>query len=221
MGALLLLLVGSAGSHAIAASQNATPSIAQEPASAKLRPGLLKLGYAERGPHETGAKSDAAEGGEHGWAGTIAKAVNFAILVAILAYFLRSPIATYLRTRSETIRKDLVDAANLRQEAERQLSDVRSQLAALPAELAVLRQRGVDELAGERARMQAATTRVREQLLERTRRDIDVQFRQARRALVEHTADLAVGLARKRIEQEITPEDQRRLVDRYAAGVGA
>jgi F-type H+-transporting ATPase subunit b len=198
MCALLIGFAGSVGARA-AAPSDATTSVAQE--------------------HGTGAKGEAAEGGEHGWAGTIAKAVNFAILIAVLAYYLRSPIATHLRTRGETIRKDLVDAANLRKEAERQLSDVRSQLAALPAELAVLRQRGEEELAGERARMQAATARVREQLLERTRRDIDIQFRQARRALVEHTADLAVGLARKRIERDITPDDQQRLVDRYAAGV--
>ena len=197
--AVLIGFAAPSGSRLVAASPDATASIAQE--------------------HETGAKGEQAEGGEHGWAGTIAKAVNFALLVGALVYFLRSPIATHLRTRSETIRKDLVDAANLRTEAERQLSDVRSQLAALPAELSLLRQRGEEELAGERARMQAATARVREQLLERTRRDIDFQFRQARRALVEHTADLAVGLARKRIERDITPEDQARLVDRYAAGV--
>src|SRR5262245_7562786 len=191
MCALVIGLAASFAPRADAASPNPSTSVAQ---------------------HETGAKGESAEGGEHGWAGTIAKAVNFAILVAVLAYYLRSPIATHLRTRSETIRKDLVDAANLRKEAERQLSDVRSQLAALPAELAVLRKRGEEELAGERGRMQAATARVREQLLERTRRDIDLQFRQARRALVEHTADLAVGLARKRIETEITPDDQKRLV---------
>jgi F-type H+-transporting ATPase subunit b len=196
--AALIGLAGSFATRAVAASSNAAASIAQ---------------------HEAGAKAESSEGGEHGWAGTIAKAVNFALLVGVLVYFLRSPIATHLRTRSETIRKDLVDAANLSKDAERQLSDVRSQLAALPAELALLRQRGEEELAGERARMQAATARVREQLLERTRRDIDIQFRQARRALVEHTADLAVGLARKRIERDITPEDQARLVDRYAAGV--
>jgi F-type H+-transporting ATPase subunit b len=200
MCALLIGLAGSFVTRAAAAPADATASIAQE--------------------HETaGAKGEAAGGEEHGWGGTIAKAVNFAVLVGVLVYFLRSPIATHLRTRSETIRKDLVDAANLRKDAERQLSDVRSQLAALPAELAAVRQRGEEELAGERVRMQAATARVREQLLERTRRDIDIQFRQARRALVEHTADLAVGLARKRIEREITPEDQARLVDRYAAGV--
>ena len=69
--------------------------------------------------------------------------------------------------------------------------------------------------------MKAATEKVRAQLLERTRREIDFQFRQARRALQAHAADLAIKLARRRIEAAITPEDQLRLVDRYVAEVRA
>ena len=39
----------------------------------------------------------------------------------------------------------------------------------------------------------------------------------ARRALIEHGAQLAVDVAQTRIVRTITPEDQLRLVDRYAA----
>ncbi len=178
---------------------------------------VLVLGLAIlAGPLATPAWA-AAEGGSS-WA-AIARIVNFAALVGLLVYFLRTPIATYLRTRHETIRKDLVDAATLRSNAERQLSDVRSQLAALPSELETLRRLGQEELAGERGRMKAATEKVRAQLLERTHRDIDFQFRQARRALQAHAADLAIKLARRKIEAMITPEDQHRLVDRYVAEV--
>jgi F-type H+-transporting ATPase subunit b len=152
---------------------------------------------------------------------TIAKVVNFATLVGLLVYFLRSPLVTYLRTRGETIRKDLVDAADLRASAERQLSEVRARLAALPAELEALTRRGQDELGAERVRMTDATAREREKLVERTRRDIDVQFRLARRALVTHTAELAMTLARARVEASVTGDDQTRLIDRYAAEVRA
>jgi F0F1-type ATP synthase membrane subunit b/b' len=41
----------------------------------------------------------------------------------------------------------------------------------------------------------------------------------ARRALVEHAADLAVQVASARIQRTITPEDQARLVDRYASQI--
>jgi F0F1-type ATP synthase membrane subunit b/b' len=77
----------------------------------------------------------------------------------------------------------------------------------------------MDELAHERTRLQATTAAERVKLLDRTRRDIDLRFRVARRELVEHTADLAIRIARSRIEREITADDHARLVDRYAQEV--
>jgi F-type H+-transporting ATPase subunit b len=150
---------------------------------------------------------------------TIAKVVNFAALVGILGYFLRTPLSRYLVDRHAAIRKDLSDAQAVRASAEAQLAAVRARLSELPAELRALEARGREELAHERERMKAATAAEREKLLERTRREIDLQFRVARRDLVEHTADLAMSLTKARITQTITPDDQTRLIDRYAAEV--
>jgi F-type H+-transporting ATPase subunit b len=161
---------------------------------------------------------DAAEA-EGGWSSTIAKAANFAALAGLLTYFLKAPVAAYLRTRSETIRRDLTDAADLRAAAEQQLADVRARLAALPAELERLRRRGQEELVDERSRLAEATAREKQHVIDRTRREIDLQFRVARRHLLEHAAELSISLARTRIERDITPDDQARLIDRYAAEV--
>lgn len=171
-------------------------------------------------PQEAGATHEASEA-EHdaGWGPTIAKTINFAVLAGILVYFLRTPFAGYLTGRSETIRKDLVDAASLRTSSERQLAEVRERLARLPAEIDGLQRRGQEELAQERVRLADATARERDRVLERTRREIDAQFRAARRELLEHVADLSMKLARTRIEREITPEDQSRLIERYASEV--
>jgi F-type H+-transporting ATPase subunit b len=163
----------------------------------------------------------AAEGEGSGWGATIAKAVNFAILIGVLLYFLKTPIVQYLKSRGETIRKDLVDAASLRATAEQQLADVRTRLSALPAELDALRRRGEAELAAERGRLADATVREKAKVLDRTQREIDSQLRLARRNLTEHAAELAMTLARKRIERDITAEDQARLIDRYASEVRA
>jgi len=171
-------------------------------------------------PKEAAATSAEAHH-ESGWGATIAKAVNFAILVGVLTYFLKKHVVGYLKSRSETIRKDLVDAAGLRTTAEQQLAEVRTRLAALPAEIDTLRRRGQEELAAERVRLADATAQEKVKLLDRTQREIDSQFRVARRTLTEHAAELAMSLARKRVEREITPEDQARLIDRYASEVRA
>lgn len=161
-----------------------------------------------------------AEGAEgNSWAPTIAKIINFSILAAAVWYFGRSPIADYLRGRAEGIKKDLVDAKSLRATAEQQLAGVKDRLAKLPGELAALKAQGEQELAAEKVRLADATATERQRLIEQTRREIDLQSRLARRALVEHGVELSMSLAKTRIEKNITAEDQTRLVDRYAAGV--
>ena len=147
--------------------------------------------------------------------------VNLATLVAALVSILRSPIVGYLKNRGLAIRKDLADAAAMRSTAETQLSSVRSKLAGLPAELAELRRRGEEEVAGEQRRMKEAAAEERQHLISRARRDIDIQLRVARKSLLEHSAELAVSLTRDRVQREITPEDQARLVDRYSSEVRA
>lgn len=154
-----------------------------------------------------------------GWAPAIAKFINFAALAAIVVYFGRGPVGDYLRNRSATIRKDLVDAKALRADAEKQLGAVRERLAVLPRELADMKRRGEEELAAEKVRLADATANERQRLVDQTRRDIDLHSRLARRDLVNHSVELSMSIARTRIERDITPADQARLIDRYASGV--
>jgi F0F1-type ATP synthase membrane subunit b/b' len=58
-----------------------------------------------------------------------------------------------------------------------------------------------------------------ERLVDRARRDVELQFRVARRELIQHIAELSMTLARARIEREMTADDQTELIDRYAAQV--
>ena len=148
---------------------------------------------------------------------TIAKVVNFAILGGILVYFLKTPISTYLDTRSTHIRQDLVTAAELRSTATAQLADIDRKLQALPAELEKLRVQGEQDVKAEQARIAKAAADERERLIAQTHREIDARLRVAKRQLTEHAADLAIKIAEERIKRTITSDDQLRLVDRYAA----
>ncbi len=140
---------------------------------------------------------------------------NFAILFGGLWWFFKEPIASYLRDRHSSIRKDLVEAANVRTAAAAQLVEIERKLQALPAEIDALRRRGAEEIAAEQQRIGVAAAAERERLLEQTRREIEVQIRLAKRELVEHAADLSVQLAADRLRHEITLDDQDRLVTRY------
>jgi F-type H+-transporting ATPase subunit b len=144
---------------------------------------------------------------------------NFIIFVGILYYFLNQPIRDYLATRSSTIRKDLVEAAELKAAATAQLASIEQKLQALPGELNKLRTRGADDIKAEEARIAAQAAADRERLLEQTRREIDLQVRIAKQEILEHAANLSVQLASERIKKEVTPADHDRLVDRYLSQV--
>jgi F-type H+-transporting ATPase subunit b len=133
---------------------------------------------------------------------------------------LRSPLAGYLTNRDAQIRGDLVSAAEMKRAAAAQIDEIDRKMKALPGELEALQRQGVEEIAAEEARIQAAAAAERDRLLEQARREITLQIKVAERELVSHAADLAVGVATERIKKNITDEDQQRLVDRYVQQLG-
>lgn len=192
-----------------------TPESSHAPARAhdRIPVVVLTLAILALAPSE----AFAATGEHESIVPTIARLLNFAILVGVLVYFLRAPIAEYLRTRSGQIRQDLVTAADTRRTATAQLDEIQRRLAALPAELEALKVRGAEDIAAEEARIAEASRADRERLLAQTRREIEMRLQLARRELTEHAARLAVQVARDRITRTITTEDQLRLLDRYTA----
>jgi F-type H+-transporting ATPase subunit b len=170
---------------------------------------------AEAAPTRSSAAptEDANQG--RGVVDVLARVVNFALLAGTLFYLLRSPLRGYLEDRSTHIRSDLVNAAEMKRAAAAQLEEIDRRMRALPGELEALRTQGTQEIAAEEARILAAAAAERDRLLAQARREIDLQAKVAERDLVAHAADLAVGVASERIKKNITPDDQKRLVERY------
>jgi F-type H+-transporting ATPase subunit b len=172
--------------------------------------------------HEAAAAEQGAEERhDPGWMPTVWKAANFVILIGVLGYFLRAPLNGYLDGRIAKVREDLVTAAQTRETAVRQLAEIDAKLAALPGEIEALKKRGAEDLVAERARIEQAAQAERQRVLEHTRREIEMRLRVAKRELLELAANLAVNVAAERIRSTITPDDQTRLVDRYASQLKA
>jgi F-type H+-transporting ATPase subunit b len=161
------------------------------------------------------AAQESAEHHEASLADLFWPVVNFAILCAVLYYFLRQPLASYLQERGQAIRRDLVEAAAIKDAATAQLDEIDRKLKALPGEIDALRARGKAEIISEEQRITQQAVADRDRLIEQSRRDIDLQVRLAKRALTEHAADLAVQLASDRISHETTDSDHARLIVRY------
>ena len=162
-----------------------------------------------------GGHGEAAEHGESIWV-TLSRLANFAMLAGLLYWLGRKPLADHLASRHAQIRKDLVDAAEMRTTATARLAEIEAKLAALPAELDALRTRGAEELAAERSRIRAVAETERDRLVDQARREIATQTRNARATLRAEAATLAVDVAGTRLRQTLTPAEQSALVDQYA-----
>ena len=202
----------------ILALGHAVPAVAQEHVTPPTPPqGQSPLPEGAQPPHDADQAREAE--GDHGnpLVQMGARLLNFGVLAGLLVYFLRTPIADYLVSRSSQIRQALVTASETRATATAQLAEIEKKMQALPGELEALRRQGAADVKAEGERIAQAAVAERARLLEQTRREIDMRLRIARRELTEHAAQLAVQVAEIRIRRAITPDDQIRLVDRYAS----
>jgi len=160
------------------------------------------------------AASEGAAGHSEGipWVDLLKQAVNFAILAGALVYFLKKPIASFLKERSEQLRKSIEDAARAREDAAAKLSAIEARMARISDEIAGMNRKMEGE-AGEEARRihetaQAEIERVRIQ----AQFAADQEVKKARKELREEAAGLATRTAEEIVKKAMTPEDQERLV---------
>jgi F-type H+-transporting ATPase subunit b len=122
-------------------------------------------------------------------------------------------IAQALDRRQKAI-EDSIDAADrTRHEADEILAEYRERLkeARGQADEIIDRARKTGEAHERRAKEEAVETR--EQLMEQTRRDIEVETRRAIDEIRREVADLTVLATEKLTRKSLTEEDQRRLLD--------
>lgn len=106
------------------------------------------------GAEESGAHPGA---GVHiPWGEILKQAINFLILAGVLVYFLRKPLSSFLKERSELLRKAIDDAAKARAEAAEKLAAIETRTANLADEIAAMNSRMDVEAAAEARRLQEA-----------------------------------------------------------------
>lgn len=156
----------------------------------------------------------ASGAGGWGWVETAGRWFNLAVLVGIIAYFLRRPLRQFLADRKRGIQENISSAGEALQEAEERLSTVKGQIDGLDDELAAMRQTTIEESELERQRVLERAQRDADRLARRAETEIRLLTRVARNEIRSHAADLAVGLARQRLSRELTAEEDARVVGR-------
>ena len=143
------------------------------------------------------------------------KWANFLLLAGILTWVGRKKVGAFFAGRSLEIRKALVEAEEVRADAERRASEVDRRLASLGADIEALRREAAaeQEAEAERVRREMASELAKIQL--NTEREIAAAGKQARLELKRYAAELALQLAERKIAARMTPPVQEGLVDSF------
>jgi F-type H+-transporting ATPase subunit b len=148
----------------------------------------------------------------------LAVVINFAIIALGVVYFSRLHLPTMFRNRTESIRKAMDEAKAASDDAKTRLAAIETRLRRLDSDIAAMRSTAEQDGAAEEARIRAAAEDDKQKIVEAAVQEIDVAAKSARRDLAAYAADLAVNLARRRIQVDV-PADQA-LVSGFATSLG-
>ncbi|MDA8086124.1 MAG: F0F1 ATP synthase subunit B [Nitrospiraceae bacterium] len=162
-------------------------------------------------PAQTALAAGAEPGGElKEW---LWKIINFVILVGILVYFTKKPLANYLKARTEAIAKGIEDARAAREMAEKALREVEERLKLKDAELEEILRSATKSGEAEREALIKESDRMSQKIAEHAEAYVSFELKKAKDAIRKEAADLAVELAEKKLSRKLTPDAQKKLIE--------
>lgn len=147
----------------------------------------------------------------------IPKAINLIIFILVLYYLVRKPAREFFRRRLADVRSTLERAAKEKEAATAKLAEIDARLSRVDADLAEIRAQAERESQTEQARLERETETEAERLRQMAAREIESAKQSALVELREFAAGKAVDLAEEMLRRELTPEDDRRLLERAGA----
>ncbi len=162
------------------------------------------------------AAAEGEAGGEHHFNIELWKTINFVLLASLLGWLMARRLPPFFSGRTRSIQKEIAEARELKEKAEARTAEMERRMANLEHQIAELREAAKKELAAEEARIQQETEWAAARLEANAKGEIASALTQARRELRAFAAELAVDLARRKVEERMTPEIQVRLVGSLA-----
>ena len=152
-------------------------------------------------------------GGVHiPWGEMLKQAINFLILAGVLVYFLRKPLSSFLKERSELLRKAIDDAAKARAEAAEKLAAIEARTANLADEIAGMNAKMDVEAAAEARRLQETAAAEISRIRAQSEFTGEQEVKKAREELRKEASLLTARAAEELVRKTLSPEDQERLV---------
>ena len=141
--------------------------------------------------------------------------LNFAVFLGLLIKFARPKLLAFLRTRHDTVKGQLEEAAQLRAEARSKLDEYNQRIAGVDAEVNRLLAEIRAEAEAEREMILAQARSQAEALKKDAQRRIESEVARARLTLEREVATAAIAAAEKILRERTTGEDQARMFGNF------
>jgi len=146
--------------------------------------------------------------------------VNLLLVIGLFYFLLRKAGPKFFGDRVKSIQDQLGAAVREKEEAQARLREVEGKMASLADEVAAIEREAAETAEREKARIrqeaEVARERIRREAVDEVARQVD----EARRTLRAEAAELAESAAREIVSRELNTEDERRLTERFFAGMG-
>lgn len=143
------------------------------------------------------------------------KLINTAIFAALLGWFLVKYSPRFFNARSGDIQKAIKDATGLKIEADFRYSDIDRKMASLGDEVNKIREQGKIEMVREHERMLRQTEGEVERIRQNAANEVEALRKEASDKVQMHTAQIAFGLAEKRLRDRFEQGEPADLIDDF------
>ena len=144
----------------------------------------------------------------------------FIAVVFLLHRWFGRPVREGLRSRRESIKRELQTARDERDQAMAKLAEVEARFTHLDAEVSAIKEKAFVEAEAEKARLLAATETEITKMRDQARREIEGAGQAAKHDLRKFAARESLRLAEQILEKEIRPDDDARLISRSVEELG-
>ncbi len=148
------------------------------------------------------------------------RVINCLVLVAVLVYFLKKPLSNFFSERQAQIRKDLEDAREQRDRAERTIAEYEKKIGQMEQELDKMREELRKAADAESLKVVSSADKMAANMIEAAKLAAEQEVRKAKIVLRNESVDLAVELAESLIREKIGEDDRKRIVEEYLVKVG-
>lgn len=137
----------------------------------------------------------------------------FFLLVLILSRFVWKPILKRLDEREEKIRKDIEDAQNMRQEAEKYKIEIEKKLAQINKESEEILKKIRYEANTEKEKILEKAQAQADLILENARKEIEALKKQAEKDLESRVVDISAMISKKVLAEIVDKKIEERIVE--------